>query len=107
VERTFDDPRTHVILESIRGDLVQEIVGQHIRIANLNGWVRGEATKVAHGKVALHIGEDTLRTRVDYFDRNADKLKIHIERKQGVAATTSSWLLQLVDEFSDAISVDG
>jgi len=107
IDRSFDDPRTHVTLRKFRGELVQQILGQRLRITRLDGWVQGEARQVAEGLLALRIDEDTLRARVEYWDRKNDKLKVRIERKDGVAATTSSWLLNLVDEFSSQVSVDG
>jgi hypothetical protein len=102
-----DTPGVQVKLERIRGDVTPEILGQHVRLEDLHGWVHGKERKVAQGEVALRIGSDPLTTRVEYFDREKNKVNVHVERQSGVAAATVTLLIRFAAGLSDEIRIEG
>ena len=102
-----DTPGVQVTLEHIRGDVTPELLGQHVRIDDLHGWVHGKERKVVQGEVALRIGGDELKARVEYFDREKDKVTVHIERSGGTAGSTVTLLMKFAAGLSDEIRVDG
>lgn len=103
----IDTPGTQVLLADIRGRVQQEVAGAHVRIKQLDGKITGKAKQVAALTTTLHIGDGDLKARVGYFDRDKNKLELHVLKKEGVAATTMTWLLEAVAGFSKDIRVEG
>jgi hypothetical protein len=103
----IDTPGTQVLLADIRGRVEQEIAGAHVTIKQLDGKITGKAKQVAALTVTLHIGDGDLRARLGYFDREKNKLELHVLKKEGLAATTMTWLLEAVAGFSKDIRVEG
>ena len=44
---------------------------------------------------------------VDYFDRESEKLKVHVDRAQGIQAAAVELLARAIASFSSDLSVDG
>jgi hypothetical protein len=105
--RRIDTPGVQVNFERIEGDVEPKVAGERVRIEQLDGWVHGAAPKVAEFKAQLAISSGHMDTRLEYFNRDKDKLKIHIEHKSGIEGLAVTWLLHAVAGFSSAISVEG
>lgn len=105
--RRIETPGTQVVLSGIRGNLQQEIVGAHVKIKRLDGTITGKARQVADLTVSLGIGDSDISAQFGYFDRNKEKLKLRILKKEGVAAGTMTWLLKAISSFSSDMHVEG
>jgi hypothetical protein len=105
--RRIDTPGVQVNFERISGDIQPAIAGEHVSIAKLDGWIHGKEPKIAELVVALGVGSGELKTRVDLYDRDKDKLKLHFERKEGAEGLAVTWLMHLIAGFTSAVSVDG
>jgi hypothetical protein len=103
----IDTPGVQVLLSGFRASLQQEIAGAHVKIKQLDGTITGKARQVADLTTTLRVGDGDLRAQVGYFDRKKDKLKLRVLKKEGVAATTMTWLLEAIAGFSSDLHVEG
>ncbi|MEY4579134.1 MAG: hypothetical protein RL701_3837 [Pseudomonadota bacterium] len=104
--RRIESPGTQVILQNLRGDLRPDVLDQHVSIDQLDGWVHGKERKVIQADVALRVNDDKLGLHVDYYDREKEQVKLKVLRKDGVAATATTWLLHAMAGLSSDITVD-
>ena len=103
----IDTPGVEVVLERLRGEVKQEIAGMSVGLTQLDGWVRGKEKQVMRMQAKVRLADSTLVTRVDYFDREKDKLKIHVDRAEGIQAAAVELLAKAIASFSSDLSVDG
>jgi hypothetical protein len=105
--RRIETPGTQVLLAGFRGRLQEEIAGAHVKIKKLDGTITGKARQVADVTTTLRIGDGDLTARVGYFDRDKEKVKLRVLKKEGVAAITMTWLLEAISTFSSDLRVEG
>lgn len=105
--RRIDTPGVQVELQRMRGDVAEKIAGERVSLTSLDGYVHGKERHVAALTVGLRIGTGELRTRVDYFDRKEEKVKLRIEREKGSEAEAVTWLVKAAASISSDITVDG
>jgi hypothetical protein len=107
--RRIDTPGTQIILEKLSGKLEEEIVGTHLEVSQLDGWVHGEEKQVGHFDTNLRVGSNTgkLVMTIDYFNRPKTPLKISVHKTKGFEASALAWLLKAADTFTGKIEVDG
>lgn len=101
----IDTPGAQIQLERIQGDFAEEILGQHVTVKQLDGWVHGKEPKIVDGKVALRVGDSDLTTRLEMFDREKEKIVLRVAKKEGGLASAATWLLKVAEGITDSIKV--
>jgi len=104
--RRIDTPGTQVLLADIRGRVQQEVAGARVRIKQLDGKITGKARQVVALTTTLRIADGDLSVSLGYFDRAKHKVELRVLKKEGVAATTLTWLVEAVAGVSSDIRVE-
>lgn len=104
----IDTPGTRVKLQHISGTLTPEVAGAKLKALDIDGIVRGNAQTVAdlHARIQVD-GDDELALQVLYRPHQTEKVKVRVLDKEGVEATTVSWLMHAAAGFSADVSVEG
>jgi hypothetical protein len=102
----IDTPGVQVVLERIHGEVEQDIAGMHVALTELDGWLHGRERQVMRLQANVHLASSQLITRVEYFDRATEKLKIHVDHSEGLQAIAVTLLAKALASFSKDLSVE-